>query len=329
MPKFSIIVPMYNVEEYIEKCICSILKQTFTDFELIIVDDGATDKSAEKAQKIADEYPEKIKLIHQENKGLGGARNTGLANATGKYVWFIDSDDSIKENSLEEINAFIEKNQVQMVVFDYCTVNENDTIIDMVYGCDKTDGVFSLCEYPEMLFMPNSACNKVYERSLFEKTKVLFPEREWFEDLSTIIKVYPFIEKVGYLNQCFYLYFQRSGSIMYNKNTDRNREIISAVDSLINFYKENNLFDKYKDELEYLAVLHVYVLASVRVVKANSKSKLLDEFKQYIQVNFPTYHSNKYVLNMSKKEKIIIKLLDKNQRFVLRIMLRVNDMLKR
>lgn len=329
MPKFSIIVPMYNVEDYIEKCIYSILNQTFKDFELIIVDDGATDRSAERAQKIVEENPEKIKLIHQENKGLGGARNTGLLNATGEYIWFIDSDDSIKENALEEINAFIDKHQVQMVIFDYCTVDENDTMIDMVYGYDKADEVFSMENCPEMLFMPNSACNKVYERSLFEKTKVSFPEREWFEDLSTIIKIYPFIEKAGYLNQCFYLYFQRSGSIMYNKNTDRNREIISAVNSLIKFYKDNNLFEKYKEEIEYLAVLHIYVLASVRVIKADSKSKLLDEFKEYIQANFPQYLGNKYVLNMSKKEKLIIKLLDKKQRFILKIMLRINDMLKR
>lgn len=320
---------MYNVEEYIEKCIYSILNQTFTDFELIVVDDGATDKSAEKAQKIVNANPEKIKLIHQENKGLGGARNTGLANSTGEYIWFVDSDDSIKENALEEINAFIEKNQVQMVVFDYCTIDENNTIIETVNCYDKANEVFSLENCPDMLFMTNSAWNKVYKRSLFEKTNVEFPDREWFEDLSTVIKLYPYVERVGYINQCFYLYFQRSGSIMSSKNIDRNREIISAVDSLINFYKDNNLFDKYKDELEYLAVLHIYVLASIRVAKADSKSKLLDEFRKYIKVNFPNYHHNKYVLKMSKKEQLIIKLLDGNQKFLLKNMLRINDALKR
>lgn len=329
MPKFSIVVPMYNVEEYIEKCVSSILNQTFTDFELIIVDDGATDNSAKKAQKFVDENPEKIKLIHQENKGLGGARNTGLENATGEYIWFIDSDDSIKENALEEINAFIDKNQVEIVVFDYCTTDENDRILETVSCYDKANEVFSLESSPDMLFMTNSAWNKVYKCSLFEKTKVKFPDREWFEDLSTVIKLYPFADRVGYINQCFYCYFQRSGSIMYSKNIERNIEIISAVDSLIRFYKENNLFDKYKDELEYLAVLHIYVLASVRVVKADSKSKLLDEFREYIQTNFPSYHNNKYVLKMSKKEQLIIKLLDGNQKFVLKNMLRVNDALKR
>ena len=329
MPKFSVIIPMYNVEDYIEKCILSVLNQTFTDFEIIVVDDGATDKSAQRAEKLAKENPQKIKLIHQENKGLGGARNTGLSHATGDYIWFVDSDDFIKESALEEINAFIKKTGAQMVVFDYCTVDENDNAGDMVYGCDKPDEIFSMEKYPEMLFMPNSACNKVYERSLFEKTSVTFPEREWFEDLSTVIKLYPYIERAGYLNQCLYFYFQRSGSIMYNKNTDRNREIINAVESLIKFYKENNLYDKYKDELEYLAVLHIYVLASVRVIKADHKSKLLDEFKKYIQTTFPSYHENKYVVKMSKKEQLIIKLLDSNQKFVLKNMLRVNDALKR
>ena len=208
MPKFSVIIPMYNVEDYIEKCILSVLNQTFTDFEIIVVDDGATDKSAQRAEKLAKENPQKIKLIHQENKGLGGARNTGLSHATGDYIWFVDSDDFIKESALEEINAFIKKTGAQMVVFDYCTVDENDNAGAMVYGCDKPDEIFSMEKYPEMLFMPNSACNKVYERSLFEKTSVTFPEREWFEDLSTVIKLYPYIERAGYLNQCLYFYFQ-------------------------------------------------------------------------------------------------------------------------
>lgn len=331
MTRFSIVVPVYNVEDYLEKCVNSILNQEYKDYELVLVDDGSTDKSGAICDRLVLENKDKIsiKVIHQENEGLGGARNTGLANATGEYVWFIDSDDSIKENALEEINAYIEKNQVQMVVFDYCTIDENDKIMETVSCFNKTDEVFSLQNCPEMLFMPNSAWNKVYKRSLFEKVNVKFPDREWFEDLSTVIKLYPFIDRVGYINQGFYLYLQRSGSIMFSKNIDRNREIISAVDSVIRFYKENNLFDKYKEELEYLAVLHIYVLASVRVMKVDSKSKLLEEFKEYIQINFPAYHNNKHVLKMTKKEQLIIKLLDGNQRFMLKNLLRVNDALKR
>ena len=91
MPKYSLIVPVYNVQKYIEKCISSILDQDYANYEIIIVDDGSTDKSAEIIDRIANLNRDKIVSIHQENKGLGGARNTGLEKATGKYVWFIDS----------------------------------------------------------------------------------------------------------------------------------------------------------------------------------------------------------------------------------------------
>ncbi len=329
MPRFSVIVPVYNVEAYLEKCVSSILNQTFSNYEIILVDDGSTDKSGELCETLALASSDKIKVIHQENKGLGGARNTGLENAIGEYVLFIDSDDYIKETTLQEVNAFIDEKQVDMVMFDYCTVDEQGNIIDTVSVYDKPNCSFSLSEYPEMLFVTNCAWNKVYKRSIFEETKVLFPNREWFEDLSTVIKLYPFVKKIGYLNQCFYYYVQRSGSIMSNKNIDRNIEIISAIESLLSFYKENNLYEKYKEELEYLAVLHIYVLASVRVIKADYKSQLITDFKDYIKKNFPTYNQNKYVLKMSKKEKLIIKLLDTNNRFVLKTVLGLGDMLKK
>ena len=124
MPKYSLIVPVYNVQKYIEKCISSILDQDYANYEIIIVDDGSTDKSAEIIDRIANLNRDKIVSIHQENKGLGGARNTGLEKATGKYVWFIDSDDTIAPYSLKHLDEFIQKQEVDILVFDRVAIDE-------------------------------------------------------------------------------------------------------------------------------------------------------------------------------------------------------------
>ena len=113
-PKVSIIVPIYNVEKYIHKCIDSILSQTFTDFELILVDDGSPDKCGEICEQYALK-DNRIKVVHKENGGLSDARNAGIDVASGKYIYFIDSDDWISPNSIISLLNFAEDNQCEIV----------------------------------------------------------------------------------------------------------------------------------------------------------------------------------------------------------------------
>lgn len=328
MPKYSLIVPVYNVENYIENCINSILVQDYKDYEVIIVDDGSIDASGYKADKIAKLNSEKVKVIHQKNKGLGGARNSGLMKASGEYVWFIDSDDTIANNALKEIDDFIVKHKVDLVVFDYLYVDEKGKKLSREVGFSKPGTISTLEETPEMLFMANSACNKVYRKDLFEMTGVLFPEHKWFEDLCTVVKLYPFAKKIGYLDKELYFYLQRSGSIMKNKNIERNYEIIDVFTSLISYFEKINLYSKYYNEIEYLAIIHVYLLASVRVLKVDSNNRLLKEFKNYLEEKFPEYKNNQYYNSMSKKNKLILALLDKEKYFLLKVLFKINSKLK-
>lgn len=328
MSKYSLIVPVYNVEKYVEKCLHSILMQNYTDYEVIVVDDGSTDKSGKIVDRIMSERPEKIQVIHQENRGLGGARNTGLALARGEYIWFIDSDDTIEQNALEELEKFLSKNTAEIVVFDCLYVDQDGKEISYEQGFSKKGTVSSLKDNPELLFMPNSACNKIYSRSLFEKTEVTFQENKWFEDLGTIVKLYPYANKIGYLDKPLYLYLQRQGSIMKNPNVEKNKEIIEIFDSIISYYKNSRLYNTYKAEIEFLAILHVYLLASVRVVKIDYRNSLLKKFKQYILDKFPDYKNNKYNYLLCKKYKLILFLLDKERYFELRILFSITGKTK-
>ena len=130
MHKLSIIVPVYNAKKYLKKCIDSILKQTYTDFELILIDDGSTDNSGE----ICDEYAKansNIRVIHKENEGLVAARKTGLQNALGEYIGFVDSDDYIDEGMYETLMKPIEKNNADISIGGLVSVNENGVLNEL------------------------------------------------------------------------------------------------------------------------------------------------------------------------------------------------------
>ena len=330
MPKYSLIVPVYNVEKYIEACIDSILKQDYKDYEIIIVDDGSTDHSIEKIKRVLRYNKEKIKVIHQENKGLGGARNTGLHQAKGDYIWFIDSDDTIAPFALSYIDEVISKYQVDMLVFDRVNVNENGEQLESEEGVSfNHSNIFSLNVNPEMLFMSPSACNKIFNKNLFEKTNISFPNRVWFEDLYTVPKLYLHASKMGYINKALYLYLQRDGSIMRNTNVEKNNDIIGALDEVIEYYKKEKKYTEYFAEIEYLAIINVYLLTSIRVIKGDKKSKLLKKIKNYMKINFYNYDKNKYYCLIPPKYKLVLKLLDKEQYWLVDWLFRIKEKLKK
>lgn len=311
MPKYSLIVPVYNVEKYISACINSILNQTFDDYEVIIVDDGSTDCSLKAIEEIAENNKEKIKVIHQENQGLGEARNTGLRHANGEYIWFIDSDDTIDVSALRQIDEKIQKEDLDIVIFDMIDVDEKGEKLGVELGVSfEHQEMFSLSDNSQLLFMSPSACNKVFKREIFKNSNIFFPRRVWFEDLYTIPKIYLQASRIAYINKGLYLYLQRKGSIMKNTNVEKNSDIISALDEIISYYKARNKYEEYKMEIAYLAIINVYLLASVRVIMGNRKSGLLKKIKIYMKEEFGDYRKNEYYFLLPRKYKLTLHLLD-------------------
>ena len=158
----SVIIPVYNVEKYIEKCIESVLEQTFGDFEIIVVIDGSTDGSEAIARRLQEENPGKITVINQENKGLGGARNTGIINARGKYLLFVDSDDYIEKELLADATKIIESENSDIVFFDFNYVDENGAFLECGKAIPTGNSEFS--DMPEALTAWPCAWNKLYKK---------------------------------------------------------------------------------------------------------------------------------------------------------------------
>lgn len=310
--KISVIVPVYNVEPYLERCVHSILAQDFDGYEIVLVNDGTEDNSGKIAEDFARKYPEKIVYIKQENRGLGGARNTGILHAKGEYLLFVDSDDYIAPDTLQKVYRKIVEEQADLLIFDYYRVSEQYEVLSRNYGCFGKEDTFTLETYPEVLFDNPSTWNKMYHRRLFLEYGITFPDKVWYEDLRTTAKIYTKAEKIVYFREPFYYYYQREDSIMHTKDCTKYLQIIEAMDDLLQYFKGEKIYDKFEKELEFLAVYHLLFFAVVQVNKIDSESTVQKRLREYVTKKFPCYKKNLYCRQrFSKKEKMILYLIGK------------------
>ncbi len=320
--KFSIVIPAYNVADYLEKCVRSVAAQTFEDWEAILVDDGSTDGiTGALCDRLAAEQGERFRVIHQENGGLGAARNTGMEHASGEYLLFLDSDDYVAPDMLEKLSARIDATHCDLYSFGF-TVDRGGDISEMHIDDLPTEKPFTLAEYPRLLLAAPNACNRAYRREFFVQSGVRYPGRVWFEDIRTTMKLFALAESVEAVPESFYYYVVRQGSITRSANAGRNREILDAFDDLLAFYRERGLYERYQNELCRLAIDHIYLAASVRVLLLDRKNALLPEFQNYMRRNFPAYQSNPYLGELSKPRKLAFSLLEKRRYGVLYLLFR-------
>jgi len=220
----SIIVPVYQVEKYLDRCIKSLVSQTFEDIEILLVDDGSFDTSP----KICDDWglqDNRIKVIHQHNQGPSAARNTGIENATGRYLYFVDSDDFADPTLCEKVMQAFAKTDADIVVFNANRVSETEKVI----GCtEKIAGerILGKHEAMEELFLGNIhdyPCNKVYKRELF--STIRYPVGRYFEDIGTIYKVFLLADRIFYMPDRLYNYRKRADSTIGAMRDDALRDL--------------------------------------------------------------------------------------------------------
>ena len=218
-PLITVGVACYNIENYIGRCLDSVLAQTYRNLEIIVVDDGSTDQSGSICDAYAARDP-RIRVIHQENRGLGGARNTVIRAATGAYLAFVDGDDRIEPAMYETLLSFLREEALDMAICAYRTVGTDGDVAPLQITGNETRKLFdraTLQEYQFLeaadVFLGNAAWNKLYRREL---TKGLwFPEHKKFEDVLYTAKLFANTARAGFLDIPFYDYsFDRTGSIM-------------------------------------------------------------------------------------------------------------------
>lgn len=215
--RISVIVPVYNVEAYLHRCVDSILNQTYRNLEIILVDDGSADQSG----AICDEYARqdsRVVAIHQENGGLSAARNTGIDHAKGKYLSFVDSDDFLDERMLEVLYRDLQAAGAEVSAIEYQTFEREDELkqeqslpqMQTMTGAEAIRRVLILDGIQDF------AWNKLYKKSLFEKIR--YPEGRVFEDLGTTYRLLECCKTVAYRPAELYFYYQRPDSILHRKS---------------------------------------------------------------------------------------------------------------
>lgn len=226
MAKIGVIVPVYNAESYLRKCIDSILSQTFQDFELLLVDDGSDDRSG----KICDEYGEKnrkVKVIHKEHKGVSDARNRGVDENTGEYIAFIDSDDWVDKGYLETLYRMAEETNADLVISSWREVIEGRRARGKQQGKEQTAGKAEMISRAEayrcMMIgernMGVAPWAKLYHRKVFQSFR--YPVGEIYEDLKVIDRIVESCERIVRTFYAGYFYFKRRGSIVHGKMSEQ------------------------------------------------------------------------------------------------------------
>jgi glycosyltransferase involved in cell wall biosynthesis len=288
MIRLSIIVPIYNVEKYLAKCLNSLLVQDISSeqYEIIVVNDGSTDNSSSIAELYVNKYPN-VTLYSQKNKGLGAARNTGIHRAKGNCLFFVDSDDYIRPNSLGQILNCFETKKLDALRFNYEVVNDQYQIIKK-----KKNAVYNIIYSEKVVdgetFMTQQlgwACYVwvfLFESSFIKNNHFFFNENIYFEDVEWLVRVMMSAKRIQSINQQVYFYLQRTGSItqgiqIENKNkiisdklyvidvlkrmseTTSNRKVVLWCKGMISltfmgmlFYVENDLPQRKEEIIEFL-----------------------------------------------------------------------------
>lgn len=306
--KLSIIVPVYGVEKYIDKCLNSLVKQSLKEIEIIVVNDGTKDNSQKIIDKYVKKYPDKIKSYIKENGGQGSARNYGLKKATGEYIGYVDSDDFVEKDMYKKLYNKAKENNYDIVVCGNYNVSEDyqNKNIDTFINNYNTD-------LENIFFGKMAVWSKIYKRDILIKNKLEFKEKVWYEDVAFTLKAIMNSNTFAFIDEPLYDYLIREGSIMNNSNVQRNLEILDAFNDILSYIKHNKK-EEYFSKIEFLAIDHIYISAIVRVLKAEADDKVkretINKLIDYMNTNFPDYKNNKYINTLSKNRKIIYKLIN-------------------
>ena len=325
MELVSIVVPIYNVEQYLEKCVESICRQTYENLEIILVNDGSPDHCGQMCEEYA-KKDNRIKVIHKKNGGLSDARNSGVKLATGKYLLFVDSDDYIAKDLVEKTAAIAEKNNCDMVLYDYYYVEpDNVEIRSTIVPANK---VISLEQEHTLLLAATSACAKLFNREFYVKANCPFPQGIYFEDLATTSIFFMRAKRVYYLKEPLYYYINRENSIMTGKNFEKSsHDKLVALEHILSAYKKEGKYEEYRQELEYLVFANEYFEPSKVLALAGEDGEYLEKYRKYMYETFPDIHNNKYVKNMEKKDKIHLWILDHKQYWMMRLLSKARKMI--
>ena len=280
----SVIVPIYNVEEYLSKCIDSIIHQTYENLEIILIDDGSLDNSGNICDKYA-QNDKRIQVIHKKNGGLSDARNVGISKASGRYITLIDSDDYVLEDYVDFLYKLLKEKNADMSVCKQKVIYENG---GEIYTGTNKEYILTPKETLRMALYSNdfdiSAWGKLYKKELFDKVK--YPVGRLYEDAATTYKLIDLCKKIAFKSEEKYVYFVRNNSITTKNFNPKKMDLITSTKEMTDFvsnkYPDLTMAANRRLMYAYLSTLMQLTSADKNIVDYKKyKNILMDYIKEH------------------------------------------------
>lgn len=301
-PLITVIIPIYKVEAYLDECVQSILKQTYSNLEIILVDDGSPDRCGEMCEIYA-EKDARVKVIHQKNKGLSGARNSAIDIATGEYITFVDSDDYLKEDMIEVLYREALQYSAEITTAAFESFFENGSKASnphngkiFVYSKEEALDCFLFNDY-----LTPCVCGKLYRISIWKNVRC--PEGKLFEDQFTTYKLIDQCKRVVYDTTPRYYYRKRMGSIGHSSFSKRTYDLYDAIHEEYDYISQ-----KYPKECPNIAVARItweIVFVNMMIRSDAIETKTVAEIQQYARKNIRKVLRCNYIGGVRKLQIIL------------------------
>ena len=328
----SIVLPIYNVEKYLDRCIESVVRQTYRNLEIILVDDGSPDGCPQKCEEWA-KRDKRIKVIHKNNAGLGYARNTGIENASGEYICFFDSDDYIALDAIEKAYSLATKEKSDIVVFGFCNVKSNGETGKAVipktekvtYSGDEVQDVFLAdligpdAKNGTQTNLWMSAWTSMYSLDVIRKASWEFvSEREIIsEDIYSLLKLYKHINRVSVLSDALYFYCENTDSLTHTYKADRFERIKNLYRECLNVCDELQYGSNVKKRFTGPFISNTIAAMKMIVIADLDKKQRIEILKRIIDDNLLQKVVHAIPLNKEKRSKKLFLIAIKGKRYLL------------
>lgn len=293
--KVSVIVPVYNTEKYLRKCLDSLVNQTLQELEIVIIDDGSTDSSPQIIGEYYQKYPEKFVYATQKNSGQAVARNNALGLCTGEYVGFLDSDDFVDVSMYKRMYDTAVSNNADYVACGYTDITyEGKHEVELQhYVASKVAHTTKDLFFGALV----SPFIHLYRLDIIHISGVVFPERVIYEDTAFYLNLIPYIKRIAVIEEPLAYRVRHKNSTTTTFKPEKVMQIFPVMDAINKYYREHQLWDKYKEEVTYFCVKVLLCSSMKRICKVKDKAerkKLIDKTLNYIERNFSEYRKNRY-----------------------------------
>lgn len=304
-PSLSIIIPLYGVKPYLDALFASLEQQTNRNFELILVDDGSTDGSRERAEEEIQKQnernqlgdPARYQLLLQSNQGVGVARNLGLRHASSQYIWWVDGDDRLEVDAVSQIlEGCAQYPEADWLLFDFCTETaEGKWLANHSLSLSQAEKAWQ-----SLLLTPVAPWSKVFRLSWLQQNQLFFPEKLRYEDLGFFLEGLCHKPKWDYLPHSLYRYRLRPASAMHVGLSPHHTDLLRILEQAHGHWEERGLLPTWEQEWETVSAYHGYLSAITRLLRAGATSLDLNPYQTFRKRYCPNYRSSSLLTGKQK-----------------------------